>query len=251
MTVASGSDPGERRVALVTGGSGGIGGAVARALANLGYAVVVHYHRNRAAAEAVVGDLGRGGRSAWALGADLSVTRETATLFRAIDGLGAPLQVVVHAAGGLDDRRLTRLDEEAWDRVVDSHLKSAWLILQQAGARMVARGDGHLLLIASIAGLRGRVGQANYASAKAGMIGLAKAAARELGPAGVRVNAILPGFLHTPMTAGVPEAAVSVARQDNVLGRFSTADEVAGVIAHLATTRHISGQVFNLDSRIC
>ena len=114
----------------------------------------------------------------------------------------------------------------------------------------VAAREGHILLISSIAGVRGRVGQANYAAAKAGMIGFAKAAARELGPTGVRVNAVIPGFLPTPMTAGVPEAAVAVARQDNVLGRFSTLEEVAGTIAHLATTRNVSGQVFNLDSRI-
>jgi 3-oxoacyl-[acyl-carrier protein] reductase len=82
------------------------------------------------------------------------------------------------------------------------------------------------------------------------MIGLAKAAAREIGPSGVRVNAIIPGFLPTPMTADVPEAAVAVARQDNVLGRFSTLEEVAATITHLAMTEHVSGQVFNLDSRI-
>jgi 3-oxoacyl-[acyl-carrier protein] reductase len=233
-------------IALVTGGSGGLGGAVTRRLTALGLGVVVHYHRRRDAAMAVVA----AAETAWAIGADLRGERGTASLFAAIDRLGQPLTVVVHAAGTLDDRRLSRLDEAAWDDVVDSNLKSAWLVIREAGRRMVAGGDGHILLVSSIAGVRGRVGQANYAAAKAGVIGLAKAAARELGPSGVRVNAVIPGFLATPMTAGVPEGAVAVARQDNVLGRFSTLDEVAATIAHLATTRNVSGQVFNLDSRI-
>ncbi|HEX9593579.1 MAG TPA: SDR family oxidoreductase [bacterium] len=237
-------------IALVTGGSGGIGGAVARSLAALDYGVVVHYHRQRDAAMALVAAVETAGGAAWAIGADLSHEASTTSLFAAIDRLDRPLAVVVHAAGTIDDRRLSRLDEAAWDGVVDSNLKSAWLVIREAGRRMVARRDGHLLLLSSIAGVRGRVGQANYAAAKAGVIGLAKAAAHELGPSGVRVNAVIPGFLPTPMTAGIPEAAVAAARQDNVLGRFSTLEEVAATIAHLASTRHVSGQVFNLDSRI-
>lgn len=237
-------------LALVTGGSGGIGGAVARHLGRLGYRVVVHYHRHPELADAVVAALTAGGHSGWALGADLSIEREAVGLFAQIDDLGAALAVVVHAAGSLDDRGLSRLDEAAWDGVVGSNLKSAWLVTREAGLRMVEGRDGHILLVASIAGVRGRIGQANYAAAKAGVLGFTKAAARELGPSGVRVNAVIPGFLPTPMTAGVPEAAVEVARRDNVLGHFSNLDEVAGTIAHLATTQHVSGQVFNLDSRI-
>jgi len=238
------------RLAVVTGGSGGIGGAVARHLARLGYGVVVHYHRHPDAAHALVATLTAAGHSGWALGADLSIAREAVGLFAQVDDLGPPLAIVVHAAGSLDDRRLSRLDEAAWDEVVDSNLKGAWLVTREAGLRMVPQGDGHILLISSIAGVRGRIGQANYAAAKAGVIGFTKAAARELGPSGVRVNAVIPGFLPTPMTAGIPEAAIEVARQDNVLGHFSNLDEVAGTIAHLATTQHVSGQVFNLDSRI-
>lgn len=237
-------------IALVTGGSGGIGGAVAHRLAANGHAVVVHYHRQRDAAMAVVDEVDSADGTAWAIGADLRREKGATSLFAAIDRLDRALAVVVHAAGTIDDHRLSRLDEEAWDDVVDSNLKSAWLVTREAGQRMAARGDGHILLISSIAGVRGRVGQANYAAAKAGMIGLAKAAAREIGPSGVRVNAIIPGFLPTPMTADVPEAAVAVARQDNVLGRFSTLEEVAATITHLAMTEHVSGQVFNLDSRI-
>ena len=237
-------------LALVTGGSGGIGGAVARHVGRLGYGVVVHCHRHPALAHEVVASLTAGGHSGWVLAADLSIEREAVGLFAQIDDLGAPLAIVVHAAGSLDDRRLSRLDEAAWDGVVGSNLKSAWLVTREAGLRMVAGRDGHILLVASIAGVRGRIGQANYAAAKAGVLGFTKAAARELGPSGVRVNAVIPGFLPTPMTAGVSEAAVEVARRDNVLGHFSNLDEVAGTIAHLATTQHVSGQVFNLDSRI-
>jgi len=237
-------------LALVTGASGGIGGAVARHLGRRGYGVVVHYHRHPDRADTVIAALVAGGHFGWALGADLSVEREAVGLFAQIDELGDPLAIVVHAAGSLDDRRLSRLDEAAWDGVIGSNLKSAWLVTREAGLRMVAGRDGHILIIASIAGVRGRIGQANYAAAKAGVIGFTKAAALELGPSGVRVNAVIPGFLPTPMTAGVSEAVLEAARRDNVLGRFSNLDEVAGTIAHLATTRHVSGQVFNLDSRI-
>ena len=243
-------EAGTSALALVTGGSGGIGGAVAQHLARLGYGVVVHYHRHPEPARAVVTGLAAGGDRGWALGADLRHESEAVALFAQIDALGEPLAIVVHTAGTLDDRRLSRLDEAAWDAVIDSNLKSAWLVTREAGQRMVERRDGHILLVASIAGVRGRIGQTNYAAAKAGMIGFAKAAARELGPSGVRVNAVIPGFLPTPMTAEVPEAAVAVARRDNVLGRFSNLDEVAGTIAHLAGTQHVSGQLFNLDSRI-
>jgi len=237
-------------LAIVTGGSGGIGGAVARHLGRLGYGVVVHCHHHPEVAHDVVAALTAAGHCGWVLAADLSIEREAVGLFARIDELGDAPAVVVHAAGSLDDRRLSRLDEAAWDGVVGSNLKSAWLVTREAGLRMVAERDGHILLVASIAGIRGRIGQANYAAAKAGVIGFTKAAARELGPLGVRVNAVIPGFLPTPMTAGVPEAAVAVARRDNVLGRFSTLEEVAGTIAHLAATQHVSGQVFNLDSRI-
>jgi len=240
----------KRPLALVTGGSGGIGGAVARHLGRLGYGVVVHCHHHPETAHEVVTALSAAGQRGWVLGADLSIEREAVDLFTRVDELGDPLAIVVHAAGSLEDRRLSRLDEAAWDGVVDSNLKSAWLVTREAGLRMVAGPGGHILLVASIAGVRGRVGQANYAAAKAGVIGFTKAAARELGPSGVRVNAVIPGFLPTAMTAAVPEAAVAVARRDNVLGRFSNLDEVAGTIAHVATTQHVSGQVFNLDSRI-
>ncbi len=240
----------DTRLALVTGGSGGIGAAVSRALAALGHAVAVHYHRQRERAEEVVAEIREGGNDAWAVAGDLSVGRQAEALFRDLDALDPPLAVVVHCAGTIADRRLERLTEADWDGVLASNLTSAWQVVRLAGRRMARQRDGHILLVSSIGGVQGRFGQANYAAAKAGEIGLAKAAARELGGRNVRVNAVIPGFLETPMTAAVPERAKEIARAQNCLGRFSTVKEVARAIAFLATLRDCSGQLFNLDSRI-
>ena len=244
--VVGGEDP----LALVTGGSGGIGAAVCAALAELGFAVAVHYHRHGERAAAVATSIRGGGGVAWPLGGDLADGGEAEALFAEVDRLGPPLTVVVHCAGTIADRRLEKLNESDWDTVVASNLTSAWQVVRLAGRRMARRRDGHILLVSSIGGVQGRFGQANYAAAKAGEIGLAKAAARELGSRNVRVNAIIPGFLETPMTASVPERAKQAARAQNCLGRFSTVDEVARAIALLATLRDCSGQLFNLDSRI-
>ncbi len=240
----------ERGRALVTGGSGGIGTAVCTALAQLGFPVAVHYHRRREQAEGVAAAIRAAGGAAWSVGGDLSVGEEAEALFAEIDRLDPPLTVVVHCAGTIADRRVEKLTEQAWDSVVASNLTSAWQVARLAGRRMARRRDGHILLVASIGGVQGRFGQANYAAAKAGEIGLAKAAARELGARNVRVNAVIPGFLETPMTQAVPERAKRAAQAQNCLGRFSTVAEVARAIALIATLRDCSGQLFNLDSRI-
>jgi len=248
--VASAGECGEAGLALVTGGSGGIGGAVCTALAELGHAVAVHYHHQGARAEAVAASIHRGGGTAWPVGGDLAESGAAEALFAELDTFGPPLTVVVHCAGTIADRRVDKLTEGEWDVVVASNLTSAWQVVRLAGRRMARRRDGHILLVSSIGGVQGRFGQANYAAAKAGEIGLAKAAARELGGRNVRVNAVIPGFLETPMTEAVPERAKAAARAQNCLGRFSTVAEVARAIAFLTTLRDVSGQLFNLDSRI-
>jgi len=244
------AEGGEVGLAMVTGGSGGIGAAVCTALAQLGYAVAVHYHRGGERAEAVVAAIRAAGGEAWPVGGDLADRGEAEALFTEIDHLGPLLTVVVHCAGTIADRRVEKLTESEWDSVVASNLTSAFQVVRLAGRRMARRRDGHILLVSSIGGVQGRFGQANYAAAKAGEIGLAKAAACELGGRNVRVNAVIPGFLETPMTAAVPERAKQAARVQNCLGRFSTPAEVARAIAFLATLRDCSGQLFNLDSRI-
>jgi len=237
-------------LALVTGGSGGVGGAVCTALAGVGYAVAVHYHAHAERAAAGAEAIRAAGGSAWPLGADRAASGAAEALFAEVDRLGPPLTVVVHCAGTIADRRVEILSEPEWDGVIASNLTSAFQVVRLAGRRMARRRDGHILLVSSIGGVQGRFGQANYASAKAGEIGLAKAAARELGPRNVRVNVVIPGFLETPMTAAVPEHAKQAARAQNCLGRFSTVAEVGRAIALLATLRDCSGQLFNLDSRI-
>lgn len=241
---------GDAGLALVTGGSGGIGSAVCTALAALGFPVAVHYCRHPEAAAGVAATIRTAGGAAWPVGGDLSVGEEAEALFTEIDQLGPPLTVVVHCAGTIADCRLERLAEAEWDSVVASNLTSAWQVVRLAGRRMARQRDGHILLVSSIGGVQGRFGQANYAAAKAGEIGLAKAAARELGSRNVRVNAVIPGFLETPMTAAVPARAKEAARAQNCLGRLSSVAEVARAIALIATLRDCSGQLFNLDSRI-
>jgi 3-oxoacyl-[acyl-carrier protein] reductase len=160
-------------------------------------------------------------------------------------------ELLVCNAGVTRDAPLARLDEAAWDEVIAVNLRGAARCAAAASRSMLRARQGHIVFISSFSALHPPPGQAAYAAAKAGLIGLAKSLARELGPAGIRVNAILPGFLDTPMTAGLSEERREQVRRDHALGRFNTPDAVASFLVHLHDhLPHTSGQVFQLDSRI-
>ncbi|MEM9479483.1 MAG: SDR family oxidoreductase [Verrucomicrobiota bacterium] len=158
--------------------------------------------------------------------------------------------LVIHAAGIADDALVSNMSSEQWDKVLAVNLRGAFLISRAAMRPMLKKRSGHIIFIGSFAGLSGTLGQANYAAAKAGLTGFAKSLAKEAGGRGVRVNCVLPGFLESPMTKGLSDELREAVREAHALKRFNTGEEAAKFIAFLDTLSHVSGQVFQLDSRI-
>lgn len=159
------------------------------------------------------------------------------------------IDLLINNAGITGDGLLARQNPEDWGDVIDTNLKGAQLCSQHAAVAMMRQRDGHILNIGSYSALHPPAGQTAYAASKAGLIGLTKSYAKELGKRNIRCNCILPGFLETKMTAGVTEAAREAALARHSLGRFNTVEAAAGFIVFLARSEHISGQVFQLDSR--
>jgi len=159
-------------------------------------------------------------------------------------------ELLVCAAGSTRDRLLARLDEADWDRVLGDNLGGAANCARVASKQMLRRRRGHIVFISSYSAIHPPAGQAAYAAAKAGLLGLARSLAKELGPAGIRVNTVLPGFLETKMTAVVPADRVDAVRAEHALGRFNRVEQVAEFLFFLQNSLpHTSGQVFSLDSR--
>jgi acetoacetyl-CoA reductase/3-oxoacyl-[acyl-carrier protein] reductase len=228
----------EGRVAVVTGGAGAIGGAICARLAESGAAVWC-FDRPGHEAPAPV-------RS---LGVDLTNPSGIAEAIAAVDAAAGRLDIVVHAAGITRDARLWKTTAEDWNDVFATNLTSAFHLLHASVPVMRRTGPGAIVLISSINGERGKVGQSAYAASKAGLNTLARTAARELGAFGIRVNAIAPGWIVTPMTASVPEEARKRALDESALGRLGDPDDVARAAIVLVTDfgRHITGQVLRVD----
>lgn len=229
---------------LVTGASGGIGSAAARAFASRGARLALHAYTRPQVVEALARELG-GGAAAFA--ADLATAEGCGTLAKAVLGWagGAPAGIV-HAAGGTRDAPLPRLSEADWDRVLGVHLSAARRLVRDLG---VAPG-GFVVLLGSGAGRHGRAGQAAYAAAKAGLEAMAEALARELGRDGVRVNLVLPGPVATGMLRRLDERTKADLAAGSVLARPNTPDDVAAFIVRLAAMPATSGQVLDLGSRV-
>jgi len=184
------------------------------------------------------------------LKADLTLPSQIDQAFTQLKSTISALDAVIFSAGVVQDQLLIKMVEADWDQVCAINLKSVWALTQKCLPLLEASGGGHLVHLGSIAGLTGRMGQANYSASKAGLIALSKSFAKELGPKNIRSNVVLPGFLKTPMTYGVSQDKVEKIKNENSLGRMGTVEEVARFIYFLCSTDHISGQVFNLDSRI-
>ncbi|MGI8436877.1 MAG: SDR family NAD(P)-dependent oxidoreductase [Chthoniobacterales bacterium] len=160
------------------------------------------------------------------------------------------VDLLINNAGCRADVLCAKMTEAEWDEVVSTNLRGAFLCSQAAGLKMMRRRSGHIINIGSFSARFGNFGQSNYAAAKAGLIGLTQSIARELGKRNVRVNCVLPGFLETKFTADMPDDAKLRAQQLHELGKFNTAAEAARFIAFLDTMPFVSGQIFQLDSRI-
>ena len=243
----SGALAGKR--ALVTGASRGIGRAVALRFAAEGARVALNYRSDRAAAEEAVASIAAAGGEALALGGDVSVPDEAAALVEAAVEAFGGVDVLVNNAGITRDGLLLRMEEEAWDAVLDTNLKGAFLCSKAAARHMARARWGRIVNMSSIVGVAGNAGQANYASAKAGLIGLTKTLARELASRNVTVNAVAPGFIATRMVESLSPETQSGVLERIPLGRFGTPEDVAAVCAFLASNDagYVTGQVLGVD----
>ncbi|MDR4480256.1 MAG: SDR family NAD(P)-dependent oxidoreductase [Nitrospira sp.] len=236
------------RTVLVTGGSGGIGRALCMAFARAGYWVAVHYGRRRSAAEETLALLSEVGAQGALYQADIRSSHEVQTMVSAIVAQRGRLDVLLCNAGIADAHLVVNCPEEAWQRIMDTNLSGTYRCMTAAAASMMIQGSGSIVVIGSYAGLHGVHGQGAYAASKAGLMGLVKSAAREWGPHNIRVNVVCPGWQPTGMTS---ESFPTGERlRDHVLERVSNLDDVSGTICRLAERADMSGQVWNLDSRI-
>ncbi len=237
------------RTALVTGGSRGIGRAIAIALAAEGADVALCYAgREDAAQEVVERCLAQGGRAA-AFQADVSREEDCQRLFSQTEEQLGSVDILINNAGITRDGLLLRMKAEDFDRVLEVNLRGAFLCSRLAARGMLKRRWGRIISLSSVVGLHGNAGQANYAASKAGVIGLTKALAKELGSRGVTVNAIAPGFIRTDMTEGLPEGIREGLLGAIPLGRLGEAEEVARAAVFLAGPGgdYITGQVLAVD----
>jgi 3-oxoacyl-[acyl-carrier protein] reductase len=236
-------------VALVTGGSRGIGRAIALRLARDGAAVAVNYRSGAEQAQAVVGEIRAAGGDAAPLQADVTDVDQAADLVtQAIERFGR-LDIVVNNAGVTRDGLLMKMSSDDWDFVLATNLRSLFAVCRAAVRPMLRQRSGRIVNITSIAGLDGNPGQTNYAASKAGIVGFTKSLAKEVGSRGITVNAVAPGYVPTDLTSNLPEALLAEALRLTPLGRLATPEDVAGAVAFLASAdaAFITGQVLRVD----
>ncbi len=235
--------------ALVTGASRGIGKAIALHLAKKGYKVALNYAGSRDAAEAVKEEIIAQGGQAFTIQGDVSKSEDVKNIFAKVKEEFGHLDVLVNNAGITRDALLIRMKEENWDAVINTDLKSVFLTTQEAASMMMKKRKGSIINISSVVGIMGNVGQANYAAAKAGIIGLTKACAKELAGRHIRVNAIAPGFIETDMTEVIPENIKEDMIRAIPLGQMGSADHIAKACCFLASddAEYITGQVLKVD----
>lgn len=237
------------RTVIVTGASRGLGMKIALRFGIAGCKVIVNYLDHDQAAASVVNEIKRAGGEAIAFRADIRSRKQVSELIQAAEQRWGSLDVLVNNAGVISDALLLRMTEKAWDTVIDANLKGPFLFMQAALPIMSRQLSGHIINISSIVGVQGREGQANYAASKAGLIGLTKCCAREMGHLNIKVNAVLPGYLSAGMGESLATQIHDRILKENALNRISDPNEVADFIFHLSCMNNVSGQVFNLDSR--
>ena len=237
------------KTALVTGASRGIGRAIALALASKGFAVALNYAGSHDAAEAVKKEIEDAGGKAFTVQGDVSKSEDVDRIFKTVKDEFGGLDVLVNNAGINRDALLIRMKESNWDDVIATDLKSDFLTTKAAAAMMMRKRKGSIINISSVVGIMGNIGQANYAAAKAGVIGLTKACAKEMAARNIRVNAVAPGFIETAMTDGIPEKIREGMIASIPMGRMGQPEDIARAVCFLASddASYITGQVLCVD----
>ena len=236
------------KVAIVTGSTRGIGLEIAKAFGEEGYAVVLS-GRNEESLQKVKGEFEAKGIKVASCKADISKAEDAAKLVAcALETFGR-IDALVNNAGVTCDNLLMRMDEDAWDKVLDTNLKGAFLMTKAAIKPMLKQKKGSIINIASVVGLMGNAGQANYAASKAGLIGFTKSVAKEYGKKGIRVNAVAPGFICSDMTAGLADNLKEQMLAQVPLNVFGQPRDVANAVTFLASDKasYITGQVLTVD----
>lgn len=239
----------KNKIALITGAGRGIGRAIAIALAKEGAEVVINYNGSEERAKEVKQTIEENGGKASIYKCNVSDFEACETMIREIVKEHGHLDILVNNAGITKDGLIMKMKEEDFDRVLNVNLKGTFNTIRHSARQMLKQRSGKIINISSVSGILGNVGQANYAASKAGVIGLTKTMARELGSRGITVNAIAPGFVDTEMTEVLSEEIRENACKQIILGRFGKPEDIANAAVFLASDKadYITGQVISVD----
>ncbi len=239
----------EGKIALVTGGSSGIGTAIVKSFAQAGAHVAFTYHNNKAGAESVLSEIEAMGVKGTYYQADMADFEKAQNVVDQVMEKFDTLDILVNNAGANQDKVVWKMTESMWDEVIDTDLKGVFNYIRAASPIFRGKKYGRIITVSSINALRGKFGQSNYAAAKAGVIGLSKSVAKELGRSNVTVNVVCPGLIATKMIQSMPDDFKEKAIEEIVLGRIGTPEDVAEVITFLSGygAQHVTGEVIKVD----